>query len=117
MNDDNGIVLAGDVMDESAGVRQLRAAVEKTALQMQLKWEEERKERERWKSEDRDDTFYARLVAQLAAAILSEGSVGTRPRSDQVATMAVDYADAVMDAIKKKRAKEAMLKKQITAAP
>lgn len=100
------IVLAGDVVDENASVRQLREAVERTALQMQLKWEEERKERDRWKVEDKEDSFYARLVAQLAAAILSEGSVGTRPRSDQVASMAVEYADAVMVAIRKKRSLE-----------
>lgn len=81
----------------------LQDELEKLRLNMELKWEEERKKRDEWKAEDAQDNFRNRVTAMLAAAILSEGAAGNRPRADQLATMAVEYADAVLLELRKKK--------------
>jgi hypothetical protein len=82
-------------------VRAMQAAAEKVKLQMDAKWEEERRERDRWKLEDKRDAFFARLVSHMAAAVISEGAAGVRPKPQHVASMAVEYANAVMEEIDK----------------
>lgn len=89
----HGLAVRSAVPDAA---RAMEEAAAKVALQMELKWEEERKERERWKLEDKRDAFYARLVAQMAAACLAEGAVGVRPKPEHVAELAVSMANAVM---------------------
>lgn len=89
-------------VEVSTGEQDLNASLRHLKTAMELKWEQERREREKWKEEDKQDNFYARIVAMLAAAIISEGAVGTRPRSDQVACMAIEYADAIMLKLREK---------------
>lgn len=74
----------------------IASQVRQAAMTLELKWAKEREERSRWSAEDKRDTFYARLVAQLAAATLAEGAVGTRPKAGQIADTAFDIADEVM---------------------
>jgi hypothetical protein len=81
----------------------LNDELEKLRLNMELKWEAERKERERFKEEDMQDNFRNRVTAMMAAAVLSEGAAGQRPRADQLAAMAVEYADAVLVELRKKK--------------
>lgn len=81
----------------------LQDELEKLRLNMELKWEEERRARERYKEEDMQDNFRNRVTAMLAAAVLSEGAAGQRPRADQLAAMAVEYADAVLAELRKRK--------------
>lgn len=76
---------------------------ENLQLKMDKKWEEERRERDKWNSEDKLEMHRVRITAMMAAAIISEGAVGTRPRSDQVADMAVEYADAVLARLRRSK--------------
>jgi hypothetical protein len=80
---------------------QIRMHVEKASLAMQLRWEEERKQRETWDEDDKLEAHRVRLTATLAAGIIGEGAASVRPRADQVASMACEYADAILKELKK----------------
>jgi hypothetical protein len=81
----------------------LNDELEKLRLHMELKWERETKERERFKAEEIQDNFRNRVTSMMAAAILSEGAASNRLRADQLASMAVEYADAVLAELRKKK--------------
>jgi hypothetical protein len=77
-------------------VEQIRQHVEKASLAMELRWEEERKLREKWDEEDKLEGHRVTLTAMIAAGVLGEGAAGNRMRSDQLAQMACEYADAIL---------------------
>jgi hypothetical protein len=80
---------------------QVRAHVEKASLAMELRWEEERKAREKWDEEDKLEAQRVRLTAMIAAGILGEGAASVRARADQLASMACEYADAILKELQK----------------
>jgi hypothetical protein len=96
--------------DEDPAVAAARKAAAHVAAQMQVRWDEERRERERWKVEDKQDSFYARLVAQMAAAVLGESAMGNRPKAPALAGLAIEYADAIMAELAARRRREAAVR-------
>lgn len=92
----------GLALREPSPEHNVAAQVQHAATQLENKWMKEREERAKWDEQDRQDAFYARLVAMLASAVVAEGAVGVAPRAAQVADKAVDYADAVMEKLKSK---------------
>lgn len=101
-HDETTETVEGLVVREEAQEHPVAAQVRAASAQLELTWAKERIERAKWDAEDRVDMFYARLVAQMAAAWVAEGAAGTRPRADQIASHAVEYADAVMAKLKSK---------------
>lgn len=87
--------LARVVSEEESGgdnVEKLRLLM----ASLHLKWEDERKERDRWTREDRRENYRLRLIAMFGSALIGEGASGARPSARQVVDMAFEYADAVM---------------------
>ena len=82
--------------EQPEAVRRMREAVEHVETRMKLQWEQEKQERTKWKKQDIRMNARMRLTAMIAGSILGEGAMGSRPRADQVADMAVEFADAVM---------------------
>jgi len=70
---------------------------------MKLRWEEERKEREKWTEEDKYDNARVRLAAMFGAAILSESTAGRALNAKQIAHSACEHADALLEELAKTR--------------
>ena len=74
----------------------VREHVEKASLQMELRWKEEKEQREKWDEEDKLESQRVKLTAMIAAGVLGEGAASVRMRADQLASMACEYADAIL---------------------
>ena len=81
--------------------RVVEAQLGKARAAMELRWEDERKLREKWNAEDKLEHQRVKLTAMIAGAVISEGMAGVRMRSDQVASMACEYADEILKELAK----------------
>src|SRR5262249_42531297 len=77
--------------DEGAAPEHLKRELYRLQQAMELRWADERAERDRWTQEDKQDNFRNRLIAMLASAMLGEGAMGARPTKQQVSSMAIEY--------------------------
>lgn len=88
-------------MDEDPNVRAAKQMMDHASAKLQLKWEQEKLDREKWKADDlRVQTRY-KIAAMVAGSMIGEGAMGNRQRADQIAKQAVEIADAVLVQLEK----------------
>jgi len=101
----SALALPGQLVEHVS--RQMKDAAEKVEARMQLKWDAERRERDKWKVEDSRTRFRHDLISRVAAAWIGEGAVGKRMEARQVADLSIEYADAIMAKLDEEMAKRA----------
>lgn len=98
--DDSGLVPYEQEVD-SATIA-MKQAVAHASAQMELKWQKEKDEREKWKADDLRAITRMKIAAMVAGSMIGEGAAGVRQRADQIAAHAVEIADAVLIELEKK---------------